>query len=137
MNTAKKKDQIGRTEKAHYETEKAVGLHIEDIARIHPDVDPSEDITKSVVKVSANPMLVSDAQLKVLITALKAEQVRRLEASRASAPKVGSTVKVTGGPKLLIGSMGQVVEVRKSRVAVRLSGRADVALTFADVEVQP
>ena len=136
MNTAKqgtKKDQIGRTEKATYAAERAI--EAKPIA-LHPDVDPSEQVNKGLKLASAHLHLIGDDVLKAMIVFMRGEQKRRDEASRATAPKVDSTVQIIGGAKSLIGLQGKVVEVRKSRVAVRLPGRADVALAFSDVEVQ-
>lgn len=102
--------------------------------KLHPDVDQREQVSKAAMHLGNNTALMTEADLKALHRILGNELRERNNVKRANLPAVGERVKIVGGSKWAIGHEGDVVEVRKSRVAVRLPGRADVSLPLDGVQ---
>lgn len=76
----------------------------------------------------------SDDELDVAWDIINAEYTKRAEAKRASAPKAGARVVITGGSKKLVGKQGLVKDPRQTKAFVEIEGRFEY-ISFQHLKV--
>jgi transcription antitermination factor NusG len=100
-----------------------------------PAIEDVPGTGDSILPVISPPMLMTDAELKMALTALREEQRRRDEAKESLRPKVGAKVRITKGRPKFVGKVGTVIIARKTRCFVAVPEIAAAAYVHvSDIE---
>lgn len=93
------------------------------------------DVARDIFDEAAAKLDVGDLEALSQHLLVQAREMRTLRATKSVAPKLGSTVRITGGDPRHVGATGEVIHAHKLRVLVAVQGvRKPICVYTGEVE---